>query len=303
VREIKIEVRLDEASKRVQIRRLDDGAILAVPPDAEWAFLGDSAWTKERALAKFSEGDVQRVTIKSAHGDRAEIARRGEEFDLIQPRGGTADVPLTKHLVDELSHLSAVRFLPSKERPKGGLFEVSWQLAGQTTPSRLWIGKRIRGGFEAWSTLSEGPFVLSTAARDVFETPLVDRSPVRLDPDEFSRITLRAGDRLYSFAREGEVLRATGGQALDDMVTELEEALRALDVVAAAPSGAAELPRRSSPEIVFEGLRGTGDEAESVVLEIGGLGVWQGQGVRGVWRDGKLYLLRAASVTPLIELL
>src|SRR5690606_32288845 len=120
----------------------------------------------------------------------------------------------------------------------------------------LWIGERTRGGHLAWSTVTKGTFVVSIPARLVFETPLLDRSPARLRPEDLDSLRIVDGDRKYSFVREAGLLRSDGGAATDDVVAPREDALRSIEIAAVMPeSTAAELPQPSGSPLIISGMR------------------------------------------------
>lgn len=300
--------RVDEA---LVLQRLDDGVFLEVPDESAWAFRADDAWARDRNLSDFSATDVMEVRIEFPGDMAVGAVRSAEGFSLLAPATGRADPLLTRALFDEVAHIEAKRFLsPSKPRPAAGLLVVHFRVQRKSEKApideTLWIGERTQGGYLAWSTLADGAFVLPRHSRMVYETPLIDRSSVEIEPDELKRITVTRGDQTYSFERHGGVLRMSGGNARDEMVTSFEEALRHIAVVTAVPKrDEADWIRLKKAQLTLEGATTAGADTGSFVLFVGLPGVWQGKSVRVVWKKGdeQMYLIDNSSLEELLDLL
>jgi hypothetical protein len=309
VREVSLNV-FRKPDESLVLERLDDGVFLEVPMESRWAFQADDAWAKDRELSQFSAADVTRVQIEFPEGETTGTVRNAEGFSLLPSESEPADAILTRALFDEVAHIEAKRFLsPSKPRPASGLLVVRFSV--QKSPREaaiedtLWIGERTQGGYLAWSSLTDGAFVLPLHSRIVYETPLMDRSSLHIEPDDLSSITIGQDDRSYAFERQGGVFRASGGRARDEMAPTLQEALRLISVVAAVPQrDYATWSRLKDPLVTIEGTPKDSSEAP-FVLFIGRPGVWQGQSVRTMWKKGdpRIYLVNAASLQDLLELL
>lgn len=309
VRDVRLEVEKDDRTGDVFVRRLDDGAILRVPPELHWAFLADDSWAREKKLTDFSREDLVALSVALPGGEPTTLVRDANGFQMTPAEGRTADVGLVRDLLDQLVDLTAVRFVsPAIPRPRTGLLTISFDVrrGDEAIRESLWIGERTRGGHLAWSTVTKGTFVVSIPARLVFETPLLDRSPARLRPEDLDSLRIVDGDRKYSFVREAGLLRSDGGAATDDMVAPLEDALRSIEIAAVMPeSTASELPKRSGSPLIISGMRNAAAGKTPFEFRIGGIGVFQGESMVAGWFAGesRTYLIRATSLSPLKELL
>jgi hypothetical protein len=308
-----VEARLESflAGDTLYLRRASDGLWFSVSESDKWLFLPDHEWARERKLTSFSLTQVERVKITLPDGASWEVKRTGESLLLSDSSPREADPTLARELFTSLVELEALRFLtPERPRPETGLLHVTFDVSESSAKKtwNLWIGGRVRGGYLAWSDLTEGTFVLPYGARLPFETPLNDRRLFRISLEEQQRLSIRTDGGEILFERHGGVLRSAGGEAQDDMIEPLAVALADLRVVSAAgPHPAARQIQRGKPQITVHATSRTKESGadSTVTLHLGAATVWQRISCRTAWIEGdqETYFVEEASLSPLRELL
>lgn len=307
---VRLEIYKD--GEALYVLRKSDASWLSVPDSKEWVFLPDDSWARERKLGSFSLTEVERARITLPSGDSWEVERDDERFVLTASPLRTADPTLTRELFRTLAELEALRYVTrGGPRPNTGLLHVNFDVkeTGTIRTWNLWIGSRVRGGYLAWSDLTEGTFVLPLGARLPLETPLEDRRLFRVHLDEKTRVAIDVDGREVVFERQAGVLRAVRGEATDEMIEPLADALEAMRVISAAGKHpAATQIRRGNPEITVrttEGKTASGGARTSTTLHLGAATVWQGISCRTGWIEGEneTYFVEEASLAPLREIL
>lgn len=310
VRQIDLDVYAPLQGTDLFLHRQDDGAWLSVQPEERWAFLPDDTWAKNRTLTSFSPSEIQKVEILFEEEKRTEIQRSKEGFRFADSNE-TTDVALTRDLLLELAELKAVRFVsPALPRPEEAPLKVTFWRSEDGRPGEeeetIFVGDRVQGGHLAWSSLTDGTFVIPVHARLVFATPLIDRGKARIEPDDLDTLEIRTDGRVYSFERQAGLLRAKGGLATDALVHPLTDALRSITVVAAFERLPSELvASRSRSELTLEFTSVGQEKGDQRSLHVGPITVFFGQSVRLAWFSGEstTFLLSAASLSDLDELL
>ena len=308
-----VRLQVHQAGAHLYIRRESDASWLAVQESEKWLFLPDDAWARERRLTSFGEAQIDRVKITLPGGESWEVGREGERLVLTASASASraADPALARELFRTLAELEAHRYVtPALPRPQTGLLQINFDVndAGSSKTWNLWIGSRIRGGYLAWSDLTEATFVLPLGARLPFETPLIDRRAFHLDLEEQQRFSIETENGEIVFERQAGVLRSVGGEANDDMLEPIEEGLDTLRVVSAAGKHpAARDIRRGKPDMTIRAVQRSDaqNEGKSLTLHFGSLAVWQGISCRTAWIEGEeeIYFIEEASLSPLHELL
>lgn len=227
--ELTVEVFAD--GERYFLKRWDDSVWLGVPSWFKWAISGDDGWARDRQLTTLEPEQIRAVRIQSAKTPPVSLVRRGTTMEFSN--GEPADPGHTRELLSTLGQLQAVRFLSPHEKPATGLLEV--QLETDSGKQVLWLGKRTRGGDEAWSTFADGRFVLPGSVRSILTTSFTDRSAAILHPDSIQSLTLRSDDRRYVLRRRGDELVIAEGMALENLSAPIREALLGLHVTEALP--------------------------------------------------------------------
>lgn len=307
--EVQLEIFEDEGG--LYVHRKTDASWFSVAEYDQWLFLTDDAWTKERKLASFTPTDILRVQVTLPSGESWEIERDGEKLVLTDPPRRPADPALGRELFRTLAELAALRFeSPSRPRPGTGTLKVTFDVkeTGKAKTWNLWVGPRVRGGYLAWSDLTDGTFVLPLASRLPLELPLEDRRAFRVDVENLDLLIIETGARKVRFERQAGMLRAAGGEARDEMLEPLTEAFGSLRVVSAGGKHPeARRIQRGVPEWTLHvtTLKAGQERPKPVTLRIGGPAVWQGLSCRTSWIEGEPgnFFIEDASLAPLRELL
>ena len=290
------------------VHRLDDGAWLTVPKSLDWAFSPNDTWAKDRHLLQIEPDDILEVTVSKPDGWAQTLDTRENVVESAETV--TADPLLSRRVLDELAHLEAVRFVAEDSSHAQAAMEITFSVRANTqaekrevTENKLWIGRRTRGGYLAWSSFTEGTFVIGLPTRSIFNAPWGSRAELQIDVASITQLTARADDRTYLFERQGESLRPNGGAAVEDMVAPLEEAIRAINVIARVtnhPDGRS--LRRGKPQV---SLKLELDSGENFTVHIGSPAEWQGMNVHVAWREGEdgNFVIGKSSLDELLALL
>lgn len=320
-----VEVRLEtykDSEDHLYIRRESDASWLAVSETQKWLFLPDDAWARERKLGSFGLTQVERVRVTLPGGTSWQV-ERDEDKLILTGSTRAADPSLTRELFQTLADLSALRYVtPAQPRPETGLLHLNFDVKTQPLVNEklsvnkpaavktwnLWIGRRVRGGYLAWSDLTEGTFVLPSGSRLPLETPLEDRRAFRVNLEELTRLAIETDGREVVFERHADVWRSVGGEASDEMIEPLADAFDAVRVVSAVGKHPEAMHiRRGTPEVTIhttEKLE-SGGAGKSSTLHLGAPTVWQGISCRTGWIEGEpeTYFVEEASLAVLRELL
>jgi len=209
------------------------------------------------------------------------IARDGAGyvFTSRQPKtaGLVPDQTLSRRLFEELAQLHAVKWLTHHAPPEHPTLRVIFRTS-QPIEHELLVGHRTRGGFFAWSSLSDTAFILPYEVGLSLSAPLFDRSAAQFEPDEFSSIAIEMDGRLAKLKRVAGRLQSDSPDLPPDLAGALEEALRGLLVLAQLPEQRVQSP--ISLRIVGHAETGSKPRFD---LEISGLTPFQ---------DGLAYVAR-----------
>ena len=165
-----------------------------------------------------------------------------------------------------VAQLEAARFPPPRPKPAGELLEVRFLAEGQTRT--IWLGKRTRGGYLAWADFIDIPFVVPQNTRDLFQTPLFDRSPALIHPDQVQTLELIVDERHYRFRQQGGALHPVGGIAQDDLREPLHRALLGLEIATTAENHRTDA-KRTPASLTLKGTRQRGGRLEDFEITWG----------------------------------
>ena len=235
----------DQEHLGILAHRLDDDTWLTVPPSLAWAFAQDDTWTKSRVLLDVPAEQITslRVVLRdgSAPKSTISVARDGSSFSFtdvdneLGAADGRPDQSLCRGVFEGLSHLTAERYLSGRAPPERIWYEVHITRSAQDPMTKLVVGPRVRGGYQAWFSLAQAQFVLSEEMALRLSTSLFDRSPAQLDPDTYSAIKLMSSGREVVLKRvAGELYPESAGMSAQD-VAPLLDALRGLNVLSYHP--------------------------------------------------------------------
>jgi len=304
-----VELRLEtyQGSSGLILHRLDDDSWFEVPSWLSWAFSADDTWARERQL--FSEEKVTKAEVHFG-SNYSELAGQppapgsATEEDDFDP-----DPALSRQLFEVLANLKVERFLPASEKPPAQhSIKIDWTRDAKdgAIDEELFIGERTRGGYLAWGSFSDRVLVLPLHVVRALRIPLGDRKNAKVSTFQIFELTLRAGDRTYEFRDRAGVLSPSGGEATDDMIAPLTEALRAVEVIArVGEQPKLQALKRGTARLSLSGKHGSGASARPFTLHIGAPTVFEDQQAFIGWMDGDPhnYLFTRRGLTALLELL
>jgi hypothetical protein len=304
----------------VYARRLEDGAILALPPDAARRLGADDRAFRERALLTARPGDVSRLRVEQA-GVTQVIERAADgSLSLAEPKGEglTLDPGLALQALEVLTRLRAERWVTDDDPGAFGLasprITIEAEIAGDPgggAPRRF--GVRLgalapSGG--AYARVDGDPDVLVAprAFEETITTLLLDRSALAVRASDVTRVTLEAAagaKRVFErVGKDGERPLARVGAGSVDAVAaaaDVEESLGDLTATAAVSLGAPrpiegfERPRLRAELSLADGA--------TVRLVVGARATLRDIEVDYVRRDGvaATYAVARAKIDPLLD--
>lgn len=310
--------------ERLLIRRLDDDQVLRLPDAVGWALDPDSPWYRPKQLLDREAKDIVRAEIV-ADGKREVIAVRAGQLELVVPESRKHDDRLTRDLRKLLAGLKAERWLvPDPGRPRAPRIEVTFELSeeseneqpespsqeDETAQSRqrhtLTVGKRVEGGYAAWSSLSEHAFVLPPSAVTTLETSLIDREPALFHPGSIRNLSIRWGSLHYELSRQGESLVVDNVRA-PHLGPAIEQTLSGLLPLASVRGGDATKTAGDQlvePLVLSGTFESPSGEDVPFRFSYGRVTVYQGEVAQLVEVDGAgAYFVRRGPVLELQELL
>lgn len=246
------ELHVYQLDDRLVLHRLDDDIWLKVPSRLNWAFNQDDSWARSRELAPLTLEQItwarlERYSPQGQSLSTSSIKRAADGFVFSSETrvkrpsqlSDDLDVPdqtLCRRLLEDLSSLRAVRFVPEATREMSPNYQVTF--GGETLSSKheLWVGSRTRGGFLAWLDTNPTAFVLAYEVGLSLPTPLYDRSPAQVEPDDFVMLKLEFEGRSLSFKRVADELEPDNTNTPVEAVGPIVEALRGLSVLSRMPA-------------------------------------------------------------------
>ena len=281
----------------VHARRLEDGAIVALPAAAMRALSPSEAVLRDAQVLDVPAEQVRSlaVSVAGAVGARAQRIARGEQgWAFVEPKVGdlAPDARLVSDLMDEVTKLRAVRWVAEKDDGSFGLDRPRLTLELKVAEDDQAPGKTVRVELGAATTngafarLGDDPavFVAPRSLEDAAGVWLFDRGALAMEAGSLVRIEAaaeggkkvaveRAGDTWKAVTGEGAALAATLRDAVAGLVAEgvvsvgpsdrsfgLDKPRLVLVVVAEPAEGAAKGSGRRTVKIAFgagDSFRGT----------------------------------------------
>lgn len=307
VEEESLEVGARQSDGRRFARRVADGIVLELAPDAARAFEPDATLVRKKALLDYAAGDLTSLEIKtpSLHQKLHRDATGVLVLDV--PKGFTHDGGLASALIDELSRLTADRWVADSDDGSFGLAQPRARvaLAFQTgdAASRqhtLLVGAPTSGGAFAALEGEPGVFVVPRRLVDALDTWLLDRSPFIVTPDRAERVTLGRDGKKIVLERRGDRFEAAAGTTLAEArVAELAETLMTLRAEAALHLGAPKPGEGFDKPL----LRVEIDGKQPSSFQIGAGDAWQGTSVHYARAAGldATYVVAKSKIRVLLE--
>lgn len=217
------------------VRRLEDGALLAVDTATAGAFAVDALTLRSRTLFELQAKDVTSVAMNFDGVRQRFVQPRAGTFELQEPEGLEVDTALANDVVDVLRSLEAVEWVGSAREDRFGLdaknaSSCEFTEAGNEKPHRLVMGAPApRGGF--YASLDDGDvFVLSRSQKETLSRWVVDRSGFMLDTESVEKLQVTARGRSVTLERLGGSFVQTAGDTSmsEGAITELLDGLSLL---------------------------------------------------------------------------
>jgi hypothetical protein len=297
------------ADGTLPVRRVEDGAVLALGREAARAFSVDATLLKSRKLLDFALSALIELELSAPEPQR--LKRIPGSFELLQPAGFRHDGELATNAVLALGSLTALGWIADADDGSFGLatpvlsarVHIGGADAG-ASERRLIVGRSAPGGHFAALEGTPGVFLLERAVVERLSTLLIDRAVFMGDPKTLARVSITAGQKRFELERRaGELVPSATTPADPAVVAAALEALGSLSAEAAVHTG----PARPD-----EGL---GEPALRVKLELlPGLGAargyhigkgttFRGQTVRFARADGvdATYVIAESKLRPLFD--
>lgn len=281
----------------VHVRRLEDGAILAIPADKLPALMPSEVVLRDAAVLDLPQKQVRGLTVQvtAAGGARTQRLVRGSAgwtFAESRVPGLAPDAGLVDDIVDTLAALKAVRWVAEKDDGTFGLDRPRFTLeitlgeddAGPGKTVRVELGAVTRDGVFARTGDDPAVFVAPRQLEEAAGMWLFDRQALVVDEGALVRVEAvsngeghpsivaeRAGDAWTSGS--GPAVAATLRSAVTGLVTEgvvaigrpdrsfgLDEPRLVLTVLAEPEQGAPKGSPRRKMRIAFgagDSFRGT----------------------------------------------
>ena len=271
--EEKIELGSVTPDGTIQVRRSDDGAVLAIDRDSARAYEVDGTLLRSRKLLDFAISSATELELSQPE---RQLLRRDGEFRLLSPAGFTHDSGLLTDALLVLGSLTAIRWVADADDGSFGLAtprlsaRVAFGGDAGVSEARLSVGRATPGGYFAALANTPGVFVLERATAEKLSQLLIDRSAFVSEVRALSRVRIRSGERHFELERRGEELVAAHGSALDPgLAAELAEVLATLRPESAVHTGAARPDEGlATPSLELELTPSAGD-AKPRVIRIG----------------------------------
>jgi hypothetical protein len=225
------------------LRRVEDGAVLAVGREAARAFLVDSTLLRSQKILDFALSALAELELSAP--EHQVVRRVPTGFSLVTPAGFDADGELTTEAVLALGSLTALRWVADEDDGTFGLQAPTLTARARVDTDAgsgehlLRVGRPTPGGYFAALAGTAGVFLIERGVAARLSTLLVNRAELMADPKTLARLTLSAKGRELVFERHGAELAAKLPEIPAESATRATEALASLSAEAALHSGPA----------------------------------------------------------------
>jgi hypothetical protein len=296
------------ADGTLPVRRVEDGAVLALGREAARAFSVDATLLKSRKLLDFALSALIELELSAPEPQR--LKRIPGSFELLQPAGFHHDGELATNAVLALGSLTALSWVADADDGSFGLAtpvltaRVHIGADAGASERRLIVGRSAPGGHFAALEGTPGVFLVERAVVERLSTLLIDRAVFMGDPKTLARVSITAGQKRFELERRaGELVPNAATPADPAVVAAALEALGSLSAEAAVHTGAAR-PDEGLAEpalrVKLELLPGLGAARG---YHIGKGSTFRGQTVRFARADGvdATYVIAESKLRPLFD--
>jgi hypothetical protein len=204
------------AGGAVYARRVVDGAILKLAPDAAESLYPSSFSLRSLKVIEEPTAEVRRIAVDGG-GVRQVIRRSASgEITMDEPKSMSADAGLASQLIEALGSLRADRWVADTDDGSFGLASprAKYEIEVGERKIGVEVGRETAGGAFARRTDQPGVFVLPRSALRAIETWVVDRSFFMVDPQEVRQIkvgaTTPSADKIETIKSTLSTLRTEG---------------------------------------------------------------------------------------------
>jgi hypothetical protein len=296
-------------SGKLAVRRVADGMVLELDPDAARTLEADSTLIRGLRLLDFSGSDFRSLEVRGRSVKQTIHREASGQIVLDVPAGKSADTALTGDAIHELGRLTADRWVSDVEEPSFGLaspeltVEFSFATGDAGVKDRvLTVGASTAGGAFAKLAGEPGVFVMPRRAIDALDTWFLDRTVFTVTPDVATKVEIERQGKKLTLERQGDgFVRAAGVELSPARVAEISDTLIALRAEAAVALGAAKPAQGfDKPEVTVRVER-TGPGPKSFRIGVGD--AWRGQSIHYVRADGvdATYVMAKTKAKVLID--
>jgi hypothetical protein len=307
--EEKLELGKTAADGTLYVRRVEDGAVLAIERESARAFAIDSTLLRSQKVLEFPLSALTELELSTP--ERQRVKRVPTGFSLLEPAGFEHDGELTTDAVLALGSLTAERWVADADDGSFGLKSPTLtaravlDLPDAGTRERvLVVGRPAPGGYFAALEGSPGVFVMGRESVERVSRLLVNRSEFVADPATLVRVTLKAAGRELTLERRGGAFVEKSGALPETAVARALEALSSLRAEAAVHTGVAQASEGfASPRLTVRLERGPG-LGEPRTFRLGAPDSYRGDPVRAARLDGvnATFVIAESKLAPLLEL-
>jgi len=306
--EEKLELGKTTPDGTLYLRRVEDGAVLALGRESARAFLVDSTLLRSQRVLDFALSSLAELELSAPEHQLVRRAPNG--FALVTPAGFEADGELTTEAVLALGSLTALRWVADADDGTFGLKIPTLTAQARVDADAgsrehvLRVGRPTPGGYFAALEGSAGVFLIERSVVDRLSTLLVNRARLMADPATLARLTLSVQGRQMVFERRAGELSATAPEVTAEAATRALEALGSLRAEAALHSGPARPAEGfANPSLVVK-LEPSPGLGKPRTLRVGGSGSYRGEAVRHARVDGlsATFVVAEQKLRPLLDL-
>ena len=290
------------------LRRVEDGAVLALGRESARAFLVDSTLLRSQKVLDFALSALAELELSAP--EQQVLRRAPNGFELVTPAGFNADGELATDAVLALGSLTALRWVADEDDGTFGLKAPTLTARsrvdadGGAAEHVLRVGRATPGGYFAELEGSQGVFLTERSVVDRLSSLLINRAELMADPKTLARVTLSASGHDVVFERRGGELSAkTPGIAVEAAVQALE-ALGSLRAEAAVHSGAARAGEGFDPPSLVVKVEPSPGLGKSRTFRLGAPASYRDAAVRNARVDGlnATFVVAEQKLRPLLDL-
>jgi hypothetical protein len=275
----KIEIGRPTRDGTLHVRRVQDGAVLALSQDTARAFVPSAVLLRSPTVLELLPAEIRSVEISGDVPKQKFLRHASGGFELVEPKGYGHDAALCVELLDLLQHLSAERWVADDDDGSFGFekplarVRVSVERDAGTSVKEVVVGSLVSGGAYAKLLGDPGVFVLSRRLVVALGHWLIDRGVFLLDADNTKKIRLERDGKEIVLSRQGEAFVADKPSALTETAVrrllETLSSLRAEGAVHLGPPRPVEGLDKPLLTVTVEG------NAAPKRFEIGAADTWQ----------------------------